>query len=228
VGNTIDAVWSVQRKLPGELGWREMNYGQCKKTEPQKTQLQDYYNANTKMGELEYFSYTVVGADLFGIMPGEIKSELKNYAEEHKLLAQLGLKNSLQDIFDDEKLKRTGKEKRQEILQERVRIMRHYASSRSYLYYDPGSGKDFIRGNIFYPTEETMRANITGYRRIVLDQSFNLGKNVFRSQPEAIPFTFRSDGTVIDGEGKTIPVGAVIYSRPWGEDGVGITPTGIV
>jgi len=228
VGNTIDAVWSFQRKLPGELGWREMDYGHYKKTEPQKTCLQDYFNANAKRGRLEYFYYTVAGADLYGIMPEEIKSELKNYAQEHKLLAQLGLKNSLQDIFDDEKLKMTGKEKRKEILRERARIMRHYASSRSYLYHDPESGKDYIKGNIFYPTQETMRANITGYRRIVLDQSFNLGKNVFGTQPEAIPFTFRSDGNVLDGEGKIIPVGSVIYSRPWGNDGVGMTPTGIV
>lgn len=228
VGNTIDAVWSFQRKLPGELGWREMDYGHYRRTEPQKTYLQDYFNANAKRGELEYFYYTVVGTDLYGVMPEEIKSELKNYAKEHNLLSQLGLKNSLQDIFDDEKLKMTGKEKRQEILLERAKIMRHYASSRSYLFHDPESGKDYIKGNIFYPTQETMRANITGYRRIVLDQSFNLGKNVFGAQPEAIPFTFRSDGTVLDGEGKIIPVGTVIYSRPWGDDGVGITPTGIV
>lgn len=228
VGNTIDAVWSFQRKLPGEMGWREMDYGHYKRTEPQKTRLQDYYNANTNRGELEYFYYTVVGADLYGIMPEEIKSELKKYAEGNKLLAQLGLKNSLQDIFDDEKLKMIGKEKRQEILQERSKIMRHYASSRSYLYNDPESDKDYIKGSIFYPTQGTMRANIAGYRRIVLDQSFNLGKNVFGSQTEAIPFTFRSDGTVLDGEGKIIPVGSVIYSRPWGGDGVGIMPTGIV
>ncbi|HKJ77199.1 MAG TPA: hypothetical protein VKA64_08340, partial [Gammaproteobacteria bacterium] len=46
-------------------------------------------------------------------------------------------------------------------------------------------------------------------------------------EASAVPFTFRSDGSVLDAEGAPIPVGAVIESRPWGPDGVGITPTGI-
>jgi len=228
VGNTIDAVWSLQRKLPGKLGWQEMNYGFYKKPEPHKTRLQDFYNENAEMGELEYFYYTVVGADLFGVMPEEIKAELIRYAKENNLKKTLKLKNELQDIFDDEKLKMTEKKNRKEILNERAQIMRHYASSRSYLYFDQKSGYSYIKGDIFYPTESTMLGNIAGYRRIVLDQSFNLGKNVFGIQPGHVPFTFRSDGTVLDGEREIIPLGQVIYSRPWDEEGVGTTPTGIV
>jgi len=228
VGNTIDAVWSFQRKLPGNLGWREMDYGQYKSSEPDKTHLQDYLNAGTDMGELEYFYYTVVGADLYGIMPGEIRTELTAFAEKEGLVRQLNLVNSLGDIFDDEKLEMTERKKRMEILHERASIMRNYASSLSYLYHDPASGKDFIKGTIFYPSPDTVRSNIAHYRRIVLDQSFNLGKNVFGSQPEAIPFTFRSDGTVINSNRETIPLGRVIDSRLWGDDGVGITPTGLV
>jgi len=228
VGNTIDAVWSFQRKLPGNLGWGEMDYGQYKKTEPDRTRLQDYLSANTDMGELEYFYYTVVGSDLYGVIPGEIKTELMAHAEQEGLAEQLSLANRLEDIFDDQKLKMTERTKRKEILQERARIMRHYASSRSYLTHDPGSGRDFIRGTVFYPGRETALTNIAGYRRIVLDQSFNLGKNVFGSQPEAIPFTFRSDGTALNADRDIIPLGGVIDSRPWGEDGVGVTPTGVV
>jgi hypothetical protein len=73
-----------------------------------------------------------------------------------------------------------------------------------------------------------MKANIQGYRKIVLDQSYNLGKDVFGNQADHIPFTFRSDGTVLDEKNQVIPVGEVIYSRPFNEDGEGITPTGIV
>jgi hypothetical protein len=228
VGNTIDAVWSFQRKLPGTLGWQEMDYGRYNKQEPAMTHLQDYSNAGTDTGELEYFYSTVVGADLYGVMPSEIKNELMAYAEKERLVDHLDLVNRLEDIFDDEKLKMTERIRRKEMLQERARIMRQYASSRSYLIHDPESGKDFIKGAVFYPSRETVLSNIAGYRRIVLDQSFNLGKNVFGSQPEAIPFTFRSDGTVLDGDREIIPLGAVIGSRPWGEDGVGITPTGVV
>jgi hypothetical protein len=228
VGNTVDAVWSFQRKLPDELGWGEMNYGQYKKAEPERTRLQDYRKANTDIGELEYFYSTVVGADLFGVMLPEIKNELMAHAEQEGLVEQLSLANRLEDIFDDERLKMTERTKRKEILQERAKIMRHYASNRSYLTRDRESGKDFIKGTVFYPNRETALANIAGYRRIVLDQSFNLGKNVFGSQPEAIPFAFRSDGTVLNADREIIPLGAVIDSRPWGEDGVGVTPTGVV
>ncbi len=228
VGNTVDAVWSFQRKLPGDLGWQEMNYGFYKKSQSDKTQLHDYYNENASMGELEYFYYTVVGADLFGVMPAEIKSELIRYAEENNLVRTLGLQYRINDIFDDEKLKSAPKAKRKQIIHERSLIMRQYASSWSYLYKDSETGKHYIKGNIFYPTESTMLANIAAYRRIVLDQSYNLGKNVFGTQPEQIPFTFRSDGTILNSERKVIPLGHIIDSRPWNEDGIGITPTKIV
>jgi len=228
VGNTVDAIWSFQRKLPEDLGWQEMNYGFYKKSEPEKTRLHDYYNQNTDMGELEYFYFTVVGADLFGVMPAEIQNELIKYAKENNIIKALDLKNNLKIIFDDAMLKTTQKAKRKDVLIERAKIMRHYASSRSYLYYDAYSDNYFIKGNIFYPSPSTMRANIAGYMRLVLDQSFNLGKNIFGTQPENIPFTLRSDGTVLNGDGQIIPVGQVITSRPWGDDGIGITPTGIV
>ena len=169
-----------------------------------------------------------MGADLFGVMPDEIKNELMAYVKANNLKEELQLKTSLELIFDDEKLKSTPRKKRKEILQERAKIMRHYAKSLSYLYYNADAADHFIKGNIYYPTEKTMKANIAAYRRIVLDQSFNLGKNTFGTQPEAIPFTFRSDGTVEDGERRLFPVGAVITSRPWNTDGVGTTPTGIV
>ena len=106
--------------------------------------------------------------------------------------------------------------------------MKHYAGNRRYLYVEKQSGAAYIKGNIFYPSEQTMLANIAGYRKIVLDQSFNLGKNVFGSQPDAIPFTFRSDGFVKDEKGGLIPAGHVIDSRPYDKEGIGTTPTGIV
>ncbi len=227
VGNTIDAVWSFQRKLPGDLGWKDMNYGFYNQKEPDKTRLNDYQNENIAMGELEYFYYSVVGADLFGIMPAEIKAELTAYTAEKQLVKELGLKNPPGLIFDDEKLKATAAEKRKDILEERSRIMRHYARSKSYLYQDKEKGEAFLKGKIFYPSEATMKANIAGYRRILLDQSFNLGKGTFGDTPEAIPFTLRSDGTVKNAAGEVIPAGGVITSRPYGKDGVGTTPTGI-
>lgn len=227
VGNTIDAVWSFQRKLPGLRGWSEMDYGAYDSANPQLTKLSDYRNEQVDKGELEYFFHSVIGADLFGVMPTEIDAELRAYAKEHDLKRELKLQYSLDLILDDAALKDAARDKRKRILHERAAIMRHYAAALAYLQHDRQSGQDFIKGSVFYPSEATMRANIAGYRRIVLDQSFNLGKNTFGTQPDQIPFTFRSDGSVRDAENQLIPVGEVIESRPWGDDGVGITPTQI-
>jgi hypothetical protein len=228
VGNTIDAVWSFQRKLEGSEGWQEMNYGRYDSRRPNETRLRDYLNETVGKGEMEYFYGSVVGADLFGIVPNEIKNELINYANQNDLTTHLKLKTKISLIFDDEFLKTSEKQIRQLILLERAKIMNHYASHRQYLFVDSQSGESYIKGSIFYPAEKTMLANIAGYRKIVLDQSFNLGKVTFGNQPDAIPFTFRSDGSVRNEKGELIPAGRVIDSRPYNQEGIGITPTGIV
>lgn len=227
VGNTVDAVWSFQRKLPGETGWGEMDYGSYSRQAPQWTQLNDYVNPNVDRGEMEYFYASVVGADLYGVMPTEIKTELISYAQANDLQALLELKHSLEDIFDDEALKTTPRHVREPILRERAAIMRRFAAENAYLDYNAEKDEYFIKGSIFYPSVETMQGNIAAYRRIVLDQSFNLGKHVFGLGPGAIPFTFRSDGEVLNARREPIPVGEVIDGRPYGEDGVGTTPTGL-
>lgn len=228
VGNTIDAVWSFQRKLPGLEGWADMHYGHYNSKQPNETYLNDYLNVRSGMGELGYFFHSVVGADLYGIMPNEIRTELYSYAEQHKLFEMLKLKYPIDEILSDEILKNLSKEERKPRLMERQKIMRHYTKNRAYLQQNNSNGEFFLKGNIFYPTHETMKANIQGYRKIVLDQSFNLGKDLFGSVADNIPFTFRSDGTARDEKSIIIPVGHVIYSRPYNKNGIGITPTGIV
>ena len=227
-GNTVDSVWSFQRKLPEDSGWRDMNYGEYNARTPEVTRLPDFENLSAGMGVLGYFFYTVVGADLFGVTPSELKEELLAYASKQNLVESLKLEHPLQEIFDDEALKNMERDSRQRLLLQRQNIMRHYAREKAYLDHDEKSDAYFIRGSVFYPSEQTMQENIQGYYKIVLDQSFNLSKHVFGEQPEGIPFTFRSDGTVLDADRKIIPVGEVINGRPWGEDGVGTTPTGIV
>lgn len=228
VGNTIDAIWSFQRKLPGLEGWAEMNYGSYNSQNLNETKLQDYYYKLSGMGELGYFYYTVVGADLYGVMPVEIRNELIEYANKINLRKELGITFGVFEILDDEILKKMDKSQRKPRLLARQKLMRHYSSNLEYLAYNKADDKFYVKGNIFYPTPETMKANIQGYRKIVLDQSFNLGKDVFGSESDHIPFTFRSDGTVQDERGRPIAVGEVIYSRPYNDKGEGITPTGII
>jgi hypothetical protein len=226
VGNTVDSIWSFQRKLPGEDGWKEMNYGAYDSAGPKESRLQEYVHENTGMGELGYFYHAVVGADLYGVMPDEIAEALKNYAGPR--LQDLDLKNSLDAVFNDDLLKNMPSKKRKSHLLDRQKVMRTYVADRSYLAHDPDTGRSYVKGTLLYPSFETMKNNIFLYRKIVLDQSFNLGKDVFGTESDNVPFTFRSDGTVKDAAGRIIPVGEIITSRPYDEQGTGITPTGIV
>lgn len=228
VGNTVDSVWSFPRKLPGSLGWREMDYGRYDSRRPEITRLQDYEREEGGRGELEFFYHVVVGADLYGAMSAEIAAELVRYAREQGLSRTLKLTHPLEQLFDDEQLKTLGRDERRSRLSERQAVMREWAARRAYLTHDSQDDAWYVKGSIFYPTAATMKKNIQLYRKIVLDQSFNLGKDVFGTEPGHVPFTFRSDGTVLDADGKLIPAGQVITSRPSGEDGVGITPTGLV
>jgi hypothetical protein len=229
IGNTIDAVWSFQRKLPGSHGWREMDYGSYDPQKPELTFMQDYVYGNGTFGELGEFYNTVVGADLYGVMPVEIRTELIRYASDLNLLKELELTFPIENIFDDESLKTMGKEARKARLVGRKKIMQHFAENKGYLNYHSDGDRHghFIKGTIFYPSTSTMKENILLYRKIVLDQSFNLGKDVFGTEKEHVPFTFRSDGEVLDENRNLIPAGEVITSRPYNKGGVGVTKTGI-
>ncbi|MFA5648370.1 MAG: hypothetical protein WC951_08660 [Bacteroidales bacterium] len=227
VGNTVDAVWSFQRKLPGMEGWADMNYGLYSSKNSDKTHLHDYLYKETGMGEQGYFYSSVVGADLYGVMPSEIAAELARFAETVNL-KELGITYKISEILDDEVLKSLDMPQRKPRLLARQKLMKQYSMQKEYLWYSATNDNYFIKGNIFYPTPQTMKANIQGYRKVVLDQSYNLGKDVFGSNDSHVPFTFRSDGTILDENMQIIPVGQVIYSRPYDDDGVGTTPTGIV
>lgn len=224
VGTTVDAIWSFHRKLPGMEGWADMNYGHYSSKTPEKTKLNDYLNQRAQMGEMGYFYHSVVGAELYGVMKEEVRRELTRYAKTNKI----DLLYLVENILDDNALKHMSKEERLPRLLARQALMRQYSQSMEYLEYCKEDDQYYIKGSIFYPLPQTMQANIQGYRKIVLDQSFNLGKDVFGTSQDHVPFTFRSDGTVLDEDGNIIPVGHVINSRPYNEEGEGITPTGIV
>jgi len=226
VGNTVDSVWSFQRKLPAEAGWREMDYGAYDSKNLQRSRLRDYAHENSSMGELGYFYHSVIGADLYGVMPHEVSGELKIYAAAHQ--KSLDLKHAINAIFDDDLLKNMAAAERRAHLLDRQKVMRAYVATFDYMDRDEQTGKSYIKGGLLYPSQQTMKNNISLYRKIVLDQSYNLGKDVFGSESDNVPFTFRSDGTVKNAAGEIIPIGQIIISRPYDEEGTGTTPTGIV
>jgi len=226
VGNTVDSVWSFQRKLPGHKGWREMDYGAYASKKPRQSELMDYEHAGSGMGELGFFYHVVVGADLYGIMPDEITDELRMFAD--RKAKTLDLRHPVDVLFDDERLKSMSKDLRRAHLLERQKVVRAFVAEQAYLNLDEKTGHFYVKGNLLFPYRATMKNNIQLYRKIVLDQSFNLGKDVFGSAEGHVPFTFRSDGTAKDAQGEIIPVGRIITSRPFNDEGEGITPTGIV
>jgi len=190
------------------------------------SRLHDYMYEDGGLGELGFSYHVVVGADLYGVMPREIADELKFFARGQK--AALDLKRDIHAVFSDESLQKMAMHERKAHLLERQKIMRAFVAGRQYLQLDSQSNELFIKGGLLYPSEETMKSNIELYRRIVIDQSYNLGKDVFGDEPGNVPFTFRSDGCSKDATGKLIPVGGIITSRPYNEKGEGIIPTGIV
>lgn len=225
-GSTIDSVWSFQRKLPGDSGWGEMNYGHYRPDKREKTRLPDYLNAVMQTGEKEYFLATAASSDLFGNLSNELKADLLKFAAESEWETEAV--RDVQALLDDARLRETGSALRKQIMQERRNLLRRYAERGGYLMTGGENGQAFIKGAVFYPGPETVRANIALYRRIVLDQSFNLGKYVFGYTQINVPLNFISDGTIQNADGELIPAGDIILSRPFGEDGIGMTPTGLV
>jgi hypothetical protein len=224
-GNTVDSVWSFPRKLPGNKGWRDMNYGEYNSQHPDRTALPDYRHGNTDSGEFGFFYKVVVGADLFGIMPDEVANELRAYAKNKG--GSLQPEEDLDAILDDHGLIEMPRDQRKNLLTKRQQLMRSFVNDRAYLAKTEGSEDPCIKGTLFYPSESTMKKNLHLYRQIVLDQSFNLGKDIFGSEEGHVPFSFRSDGTVKNIKGEIIPAGEIITSRPHDKGGQGTTPTGI-
>lgn len=224
-GNTVDSVWSFPRKLPGKLGWREMDYGAYQSDVPEKSMLRDYQYEN-ELGEMGFFYKVVVGADLFGVMPQEVADTLKAFAAKNPDKAVLD--KEVDAVLDDSLLTHMPGEERKLHLTERQKLMRSFVDEKAYLAPAENGDDLFILGRLLYPTETTMKTNLQLYRQIVLDQSFNLGKEVFGSEEGHVPFTFRSDGSTKNAQGEVIPLGEIISSRPFDEDGEGTTPTGIV
>jgi hypothetical protein len=140
----------------------------------------------------------------------------------------LDLTHAIGAIFDDDLLKNMAAAERRAHLFDRQKVMRSYVATLGYLDQDEKTGNSYIKGSLLYPSQQTMKNNIRLYRKIVLDQSYNLGKDVFGSESGNVPFTLRSDGTVKNAAGEIIPVGEIIVSRPYDREGTGTTPTGIV
>jgi hypothetical protein len=150
-------------------------------------------------GELRHFLETVVGASLYGDMPGSM--------DDH-FAAVISTANGYSANWP--RLDTLGAENFQASQALRQKLMREYTGKRRHLGAD-----GVIEGALLYPPEQDALNAARRYRQVVLTQSYTLGKDVF---PET-PVTFRyfrraSDQLYARLDGVAYATGEVISERP--------------
>jgi len=171
-GNTVDSTWALPRKLPGSMGWQEMNYlGYKLTTENDMTQpgstLPEPINRYANQGEFGLFLQYVVGASLYGDMPAQFETQFNELITTKHGYTQNwpALNTSSAEAFD------LSSEARQTLL-------RAFVNKGDYLNND-GSIKSFL----LYPTQADALATALRYRQVVVTQRYKLGKDVFNETP---------------------------------------------
>ena len=205
VGNTVDATWSLPRKWPGELGWREMDYLRyLAQTDappdatPGVAQSGDPLNRGLEKGEFRHFLDNVVGVSLYGDMPAAIERFLarviqpaNGYSAAWPTLDTA----SAASFQQSQALRQT--------------LLREFTARGDYL-----TAEGAIRGELLYPPRDDALEAARRYRQVVATQRYVKGKDVF---PET-PVTFRYFREAGEGfahqDGRPYQVGEVITDRP--------------
>lgn len=208
-GNTIDSTWAMPRKFAGEPGWQEMNYllytaepDATETTTPGKARQGDPLNRDLGKGELRYFLETVVGASLYGDIPGAVENVLATH-----------IRSANGYSADWPELDTLSADSFQQAQALRQKLMREFTAKGGHLETD-GS----IKGGLLYPPERDALAAAARYRQVVVSQRYTKGKDVF---PET-PVTFRhfrdpaEPLTRVDGT--PYQTGEIITERPIEQD----------
>jgi hypothetical protein len=205
VGNTVDSTWSLPRKLPGDWGWREMDYLRyLAKTDaepdetPGQARLGDPLNRRLDKGEFRHFLDNVVGVSLYGDMPAAIERFLADAIQPAKgyVVGWPGLDTASAAGFQD----------RQAL---RQRLLRELTARGEYLTADGA-----IRGELLYPPQQAALAAAGRYRQVVVTQRYNKGKDVFPETPVTYRY-FREEGEgFAHQDGRPYQMGEVITDRP--------------
>lgn len=177
-GNTIDSTWSMAKKFPGALGWREMDYlgyrYSAKVTgnvSSGTASLGDPVNKNSNKGEFELFLNYVVGASLFGEMPKLMEEFLSD-----KIKISRGYSSSWPQLDKTDEL---GLQNSQRL---RLKLIREFTKKREYL-----DANGYIKGELLFPSLDGSLSNAVNYRKIVTTQRYTKGKDYFGE----VPFAFR-------------------------------------
>ncbi len=169
-GNTIDTVWSFSRKFAGDLGWKEMDYlgyvhePKAKADETAGTaHMGDPINRDAKIGEYRKFLNHVVGASLYGDMPGSM---------EHYLARRIQKQKGYDDDFPA--LEFTTTDDLKQIQRKRLKLMREFTAKKDYL-----NTEGYIQGPLLYPTLIESLQGAANYRKVVATQRYTKGKDYF-------------------------------------------------
>lgn len=224
-GNTIDSTWAMPRQFSGNLGWQEMNYlgyrarkGASAQAVPGELTTPEPLNRWKNVGEYRYFLDHVVGASLFGNMPGSVETYLnsqimqaRGYSADWPDLRTEVQQNSAQSI-------RAAQELRQ-------KLMREFTAKGE--YRQGGT----IRPELFLPTRQDALEGASRYRQVVATQRYDFGKDVFPETPFTLRYYRTPETAYPHQNGKPYQPGEVITDRPVDEMprnftyGVGTTPT---
>lgn len=205
-GNTIDTVWSFQRKLANDDGWREMNYlaykfkNDAKSTEPSGfAKIKDPINKTSEIGEFRYFLNHVVGASLFGDMPKDMEKYLQKV---------ITIKNGYSQDFPNLEFKSAKEVKDIQTL--RLKLMREFTARKDYLKED-----ETIQPALYYPSKLKALKTIQGYRKIVSTQRYTFGKDYFGEVPFSYKYFREKEDGFTHANGTPYKIGEVVTDRPF-------------
>jgi hypothetical protein len=210
VSVTVDSTWALARKLPGEAGWKEMDYlgyvppgaqalladevGHSSRSEPK--------NRKAQIGEFGLFLQTVVGASLYGEMPAHLEGFFAQEIRSQHGYAQDWPALNLGDPLAYEAS-----------VKARSALLKAYVLRNDYLT-DQGR----IKGALLYPPQSSALKGAAQYRQVVVTQSYTLGKDVFAQTP----LSFRHYRAPEQAEKKLDATpygwGEVISARPVNQD----------
>lgn len=204
-GNTVDSTWALPRKFAGAAGWKEMDYlgylastGVVADATPGRAVLGDPVNRGMAKGEFRHFLDTVVGASLYGDMPG---------AMDRHFSARISTANGYSANWPALNTSSAAALQASQAL--RQTLMREYTGRRAHIRADGGLEADLI-----FPPANDALAGARRYRQVVATQSYIKGKDVF----PGTPVTFRYFRTPVQAyaklDGSAYAVGDIVTERP--------------
>lgn len=210
-GNTIDSTWSLPRQFAGDAGWREMDYlGFRAATKTLATP--EPKNRGHGKGEFAFFLDHVVGASLYGDMPGSMDAAFKRGIPGWPALEPQVARGDVEGLIA--------------ALRKRRQLMGAFTARGGHL-----DRQGRILPDLFIPPAADALEAARRYRMVVATQRYDFGKDVFAATPFTLRYFRRAGDGYPHQDGRSYAVGEIITDRPVNPNpgdftyGIGIVPT---